>query len=77
MKTIKKSEDIIIEDITIESKEILSNAMNNFCKVENKEEKEKKLYIDYRHNYWLGQGYTNEEAIIKANEDYEWAFKKR
>lgn len=62
----------IKQDITTEAKQILANAMNNFCKVENKEEKEKDIYIAGRHNYWLEQGFTHEEATKKANEDYEW-----
>ena len=33
-----------------------------------KEEKEKQMYIAGRHNYWLSLGYTNEQAIVKANE---------
>jgi hypothetical protein len=62
----------IKKDITAEAKQILAHAMNNFCKVENKEEKEKAMYITERHNYWLGQGFTSEAATQKANEDYEW-----
>ncbi len=63
---------VIKKDITTEAKQILANAMNNFCKVENKEEKEKSMYIAERHNYWLIQGCNNMEATKKANEDYEW-----
>jgi hypothetical protein len=64
---------VIKKDITVEAKQILANAMNNFCKVENREEKEKAMYIAERHNYWLGQGFAHEVAIQKANEDYEWS----
>jgi hypothetical protein len=63
----------IKKDITVEAKQILANAMNNFCKVENKEEKDKAMYIAERHNYWLGQGLTHEAATQKAKEDYEWS----
>lgn len=63
----------IKQDITTEAKQILSNAMNNFCKVENKEEKEKAMYLAVRHNYWLEQGFSHEEATKKAKEDYEWS----
>ena len=62
----------IKQDITAEAKQILANAMNNFCKPANKEEKEKAMYIAGRHNYWLEQGYSHEEATKKANADYEW-----
>ena len=62
----------IKKDITVEAKQILAVAMNNFCKVENKEEKAKAIYIAERHNYWLSQGLSHELATQKANEDYEW-----
>ena len=62
----------IKKDITVEAKEILATAMNNFCKSENKEEKAKAIYIAERHNYWLSQGLSHELATQKANEDYEW-----
>ena len=64
---------VIKENITEQAKQILKHAMNNFCIVENKEEKEKQMYIAERHNYWLGCGYNNEKATLKANEDYEWS----
>ena len=63
----------IKKDITVEAKQILAVAMNNFCKVENKEEKAKAIYIAERHNYWLSQGLSHELATQKANEDYEWS----
>ena len=63
----------IKKEITAEAKQILGVAMNNFCKPDNKEEKEKFIYIAERHNYWLLQGMSHEVAMQKANEDYEWA----
>lgn len=63
----------IKEDITVEAKQILAVAMNNFCKVENKQEKAKAIYLAERHNYWLSQGFSHEIALQKANEDYEWS----
>ena len=74
MKAIKKTNEVTVTDITEEAKQILSNAMNNFCAVENKEEKGKTIYLAERHNYWLGLGFSHEEATKKANDDYEWAF---
>jgi hypothetical protein len=62
----------IKENITEEAKQILAHAMNNFCKPENKEEKNKFMYISERHNYWLGLGFSHEEAKEKAYTDYEW-----
>ena len=74
LKTNTMKDGIAIKkDITAEAKQILANAMNNFCKVENREEKAKAMYIAERHNYWLSQGFTHEAATKKANEDYEWA----
>lgn len=70
---VMKNGIVIKEDITEEAKIILKKAMNNFCVPQNKEEKEKQMYIAGRHNYWLSLGYTNEQAIVKANEDYEWS----
>ena len=63
---------VIKENITEEAKVILKHAMNNFCIAENKEEKEMKIYIAGRHNYWLEQGFTSQDAMKKAVEDYEW-----
>jgi predicted lipoprotein len=58
-----------------EVKQILGKAMNAFCKApsqQEKAEKEKAMYIAGRHNYWLSQGFAHEDALQKANEDYEW-----
>ena len=63
----------IKQDITEEAKIILKKAMNNFCTPQDKEEKEKQMYIAERHNYWLSLGYTNEQALEKAIEDYNWS----
>jgi len=71
---IKKTNEVTVTNITSEAKNILANAMNNFCRVENKEEKEKAIYLAERHNYWLCSGLNNVEATKKANEDYEWSF---
>jgi hypothetical protein len=71
---IKKTNEVTVTDITDKAKQILSIAMNNFCRVENKEEKEKAIYLAERHNYWLGLGLSNEEATGKANDDYKWSF---
>ena len=60
------------KDITKEAKQILAPAMSNFCKLTNKEDKQKMIYIAERHNYWLFQGYSHEVATQKAKEDYEW-----
>ena len=67
-----KNDFVIKEDITEEAKATISNAMNNFCKVENKEEKAKAMYISERHNYWLSLGFSNEIATLKANDDFNW-----
>ena len=71
---IKINNQITVIDITIEAKQILSNAMNAFCKPQDAKEKQKQIFICERHNYWLGMGFNNEAATQKANEDYEWAF---
>ena len=71
---IRKTANVTVTDITIEAKQILSNAMNAFCKPQDAKEKQKQMFICERHNYWLGMGFNNEVATQKANEDYEWAF---
>lgn len=76
MSTIKKQNgQVTVTDITVEAKEVLSNAMNAFCKKQVKTMTEKDIYIEQRKGYWFfEQGLSKEDANKKALADADWVF---
>ena len=63
---IKKTSGVTVTDITIEAKEVLRK-MNPIS------EKYKEIaYKRERAWYWKDLGFTQEQAEIKALEDWEW-----